>query len=185
MIIDLESATMPRSCRIWLDEIPESARSRALGTVSTYWKLPEGATDGPSRRAAWGFKVGLGGSGRYGFLGAEFAPHQYERLEVHVDVLEQGKDPPDPRVSAARIGLPHEYVGGVLAGALYEPALLGAGALRFRWAAVHEVDSSWEVFRLLAVGVSRLLSLPPDAGEIPRDLLPYFGGDLPASPGDG
>jgi hypothetical protein len=127
--------------------------------------------------------VGLGGRGLYGFLGAEFTPHRYERLEVHVDVLEQSNATADPVLSAAKTGLPHDYVGGVLAGALHEPTLLGAGVLRFRWAAVHDVDSSWEVFRLLAVGVGRLLSLPETATEIPGDLLPYFGGTLPDSPG--
>jgi ABC-type molybdenum transport system ATPase subunit/photorepair protein PhrA len=58
----------------------------------------------------------------------------------------------------------------------------GPGTLTFGHAAVHEIDSSWEVFRLLAIGVVRLLGLPSD-GRIPMDLLPRFGGSVPASPG--
>jgi hypothetical protein len=146
VILDLKSPTTPRVARIWLGEVPELARSQSPGTVSTHWRLQEGASEAATRRAAWGFKVGLGGRGLCGLLGAEFTPHHYERLEVRVDVLEQVKASPDPVLSAAKTGLPHEYVGGVLAGALHEPTLLGAGILRFRWAAVHEVDSSWEVF---------------------------------------
>jgi hypothetical protein len=54
--------------------------------------------------------------------------------------------------------------------------------MTFDHAAVHEIDSSWEVFRLLAIGVVRLLGLPSDGG-IPMDLLPRFGGSVLASPG--
>jgi hypothetical protein len=135
VILDLKSPTTPRVARIWLGEVPELARSQSPGTVSTHWRLQEGASEAATRRAAWGFKVGLGGRGLCGLLGAEFTPHHYERLEVRVDVLEQVKARPDPVLSAAKTGLPHEYVGGVLAGALHEPTLLGAGILRFRWAA--------------------------------------------------
>ena len=62
--------------------------------------------------------------------------------------------------------------------------MVGPGTLTFDHAAVHEIDSSWEVFRLLAIGVVRLLGLPPD-GRIPVNLLPGFGGSEPASPGAG
>jgi hypothetical protein len=86
------------------------------------------------------------------------------------------------RFGHARVGLPLEYAGGVLAGAFAEPAMVGPGTLTFDHAAVHEIDSSWEVFRLLAIGVVRLLGLPPD-GRILVDLLPRFGGSEPPSPG--
>jgi hypothetical protein len=71
----------------------------------------------------------------------------------------------------ARVGLPLAYAGAVLAGALQEPATIGPGTLTSGHAAVHETDSSWEVFRLLAIGVVRLLGLPP-GGRIPVNLLP-------------
>jgi len=54
--------------------------------------------------------------------------------------------------------------------------------LTFDHAAVHETDSSWEMLRLLAIGVVRLLGLPP-GDRIPIGLLPRFGGSEPASPG--
>jgi hypothetical protein len=59
--------------------------------------------------------------------------------------------------------------------------MVGA-ALTFDHAAAYEIDSSWEVFHLLAIGVVRLLGLPSD-GRIPRNLLSRFGGSEPASPG--
>jgi hypothetical protein len=48
---------------------------------------------------------------------------------------------------------------------------------------VHEVDSSWELFRILAVGVVRLLSLPAGSVEVPYNLLPRFGAEVPPAPG--
>lgn len=59
------------------------------------------------------------------------------------------------RRASARVGLPLEFAGGVLAGAVQEPDLVGPGLLAFDYAAVHEIDSSWDVFRLLAIGVVR------------------------------
>jgi hypothetical protein len=75
-----------------------------------------------------------------------------------------------------------EYAGAVLAGAFQEPDLVGPGTLTFDHAAVHQIDSSREVFRLLAIGVVRLFGLPYD-GRIPEDLLPRFGGSESPSPG--
>jgi hypothetical protein len=116
-------------------------------------------------------------------LGARFAPHEYPYLQVSVAAtLEaEGRRAPE-RFGHARVGLPLEYVGGVLAGACQEPDVVGPGTLTFDHAAVHEIDSSWEMLRLLAIGVVRLLGLPSD-GRIPMDLLPRFGGSKPASPG--
>jgi hypothetical protein len=123
--------------------------------------------------------------GEYGVLGARFEPHKYPFLRVFVAVTlgAQARGVPG-QFGEARVGLPMEYVGGVLAGALQEPDLIGPGTLTFDHAAFHEVDSSWEMFRLLAIGVVRLLGLPSD-GPIPMDLLPRFGGSEPASPGAG
>ncbi len=46
--------------------------------------------------------------------------------------------------------------------------MVGPGTLTFDHAAVHQIDSSREVFRLLAIGVVRLLGLPYD-GRIPEE----------------
>jgi hypothetical protein len=120
--------------------------------------------------------------GECGVLGARFEPHEYPYLRVCVAAtLEAQGCRAAGRFGHARVGLPLEYVGGVLAGAFQEPDMVGPGTLTFDHAAVHEIDSSWEVFRLLAIGVVRLLGLPSD-GRIPRDLLPRFGGSEPASP---
>jgi hypothetical protein len=70
----------------------------------------------------------------------------------------------------------------LLGGAFQEPGIVGPGMLTFDHAAVHEIDSSWEMLRLLAIGVVRLLGLPSD-GRIPMDLLPRFGGSVPGALG--
>jgi hypothetical protein len=172
-----------RRARVWLAEAPAWAELKPGASVDTYWRNPApGHVDFP-RRAAWGFKIGLGGRGLYGLLGAEFVPHEYSYLRARVDVDESGRPSGDPVFSAASVELPHEYVGGVLAGAVQEPWLTGAGTVHFRWAAVHRVDSSWDVFRILAVGVMRLLTVDTSQAALPANLLPYFGGSRPDAPG--
>jgi hypothetical protein len=115
-----------------------------------------------SRRV--GYRAGFGGRGECGVLGARFEPHEcsYLRVSVAPTVEAEGRRAPG-RFGHARVGLPLEYVGGVLAGAFQEPAMAGPGTPTFGHAAVHEIDSSWEVFRLLAIGVVRLLGLPSGA----------------------
>ena len=135
------------------------------------------------RAAAWGYRAQLGGIGECGVLGARFEPHEYPYLRVSVAATTEAEGRHAPgRLLHARVGLPLEYVGGVLAGAFQEPGLVGPGTLTFDDAAVHEIDSSREMLRLLAIGVVRVLGLPSD-GRIPADLLPRFGGSEPASPG--
>jgi hypothetical protein len=170
-------------CNVWIGELPEWAAVRSVGTVSGYWRWRGAAPESAAQtQAAWGYRAGFGGHGQYGLLGAKFEPHAYPFLAITVSASVEtatiGKEP----FHKARVGLPHEYVGAVLAGALQEPDNLGPGTLSFDWAAVHDVDSSWEVFRVLAIGVGRLLRLPT-AGPVPSDLLPYFGGETPVSPG--
>lgn len=168
----------------WLGELPDWAAVDGVGVVDSYWRWQGSAAPVAVRRyAAWGYRVGFGGHGEYGLLGASYEPHEYPYLRVAVHATQGTGRRAHRPFDAARVGLPHEYVGGVLAGALQEPDGLGPGTLSFKWAAVHEVDSSWEAFRLLAIGVVRLLSLPVDSG-IPDDLLPYFGGQKPLAPGE-
>ena len=169
--------------RVWVDELPEWSSLSPVGHVTGYWRW-RGGVPGPAakRGAAWGYGAGFGGHGEYGVLGARFEPHEYPYLRVSVAATLVAKIRAPDRFRQARVGLPFEYVGGVLEGALQEPDTVGPGTLTFNHAAVHEVDSSWEVFRLLAVGVVRLLGLRTDDG-VPNDLLPRFGGSAPESPG--
>jgi hypothetical protein len=104
------------------------------------------------RAAAWGYRAQHDGMGECGVLGARFEPHKYPYLRVSVAATSgaQSRRAPD-RFLRARVGLTFDH------------------------AAVHEIDSSWEMLRLLAIGVVRLLGLPSD-GRIPMDLLPRFGG---------
>jgi hypothetical protein len=168
----------------WVGELPEWSLLSPVGHVDGYWRW-RGALPGSAvkRGAAWGYRAQRGGIGECGVLGARFEPHKYPYLRVSVaaTVGAESRRAPD-RFLHARVGLPLEYVGGVLTGAFQEPDMVGPGTLTFDHAAVHEVDSSWEVLRLLAIGVVRLLGLPSD-GRIPMDLLPRFGGSEPGSPG--
>jgi hypothetical protein len=173
-----------RHCKLWCGEVPAWAALEPAGVVDTYWHWEEPAVPAmsPPSVAAWGFRVGHGASWSYGLLGATFEPHSYPFLRVSAVVTTvDGLVGPAP-FETATVGLPHEYVGGVLAGAVQAAAAVGPGSVSFSWAAVHPVDSSWEVFRLLAVGVMRLLALR-SGGPISSDLLPYFGGTKPRPPG--
>jgi hypothetical protein len=167
----------------WLGELPEWSSLSPLGQVTGYWRwrraVPSSSVE---RTAAWGYRVLLGGSGQCGLLGARFEPHGYSHLQVSVAATVESERVLPGRFEGTRVGLPLEYVGGVLAGALAEPDRIGPGILTFDHAAVDEVESSWEAFRVLAIGVVRLLGLPPH-GDIPTDLLPRFGGSTPDAAG--
>jgi hypothetical protein len=168
----------------WVNELPEWSLLSPVGHVAGYWRWRGRAPDSAvSRAAAWAYRAGFGGRGEYGLLGARFEPHGYPYLRVSVAATldAESRLAPD-RFGHARVGLPLEFVGGVLTGALQEPDMVGPGTLTFDHAAIHEIDSSWGVFRLLAIGVMRLLGWPSD-GRLPMDLLPRFGGSEPAPPG--
>jgi hypothetical protein len=171
-----------RRAHVWLDEVPQWAAVDSARFVDGYWRLSGGARrPGPSRMAAWGFHVALGGKSSTGLLGARFEPHDHPYLCVRVAATSTTSGPAPTELGLTGVALPHEYAGAVLVGALQEPHRVGPGTLTFTSAAVHDVDSSWDAFRLLAIGVVRLLTIT--SGALPPDLLPYFGGTKPTGPG--
>ncbi len=70
-----------------------------------------------------------------------------------------------------QVGLPSEYAGAVIEGAIcaHKSDPLGGGELRFDCAAHHLVDSNQRVFAALAALVTRLLQ--PDAASMTEEQL--------------
>ena len=104
-----------RDCEVWLGEVPSWAALRPIGTVETYLRGGDLASRSPSPRnsAAWGFRVGHGGKESRGVLGATYEPHDHPFIQVSAGATtELGASCPKP-FGAARVGLPHEYVGSV------------------------------------------------------------------------
>lgn len=93
------------------------------GYVDGYWRWRGVAPGSAARRAAgWEYRAQRGAMGECGVLGARFEPHKYPYPRVSVAAtLEAGDRRAPGRFLHARIGLPLEYVGGVLAGALQKP----------------------------------------------------------------
>jgi hypothetical protein len=172
-----------RRGRAWLGETPALAEVTSAGIVETYWNNPGPSVSQEVRRAAFEVMVPSGGRILYGLLGGEFRPHDYNFLRICVDLATPERDYEDGvlRSLGQKVGLPDYVCGGVLAGAVHDPSLLGQGAVRFRWGAITDVGSSWETFRLLAVGVIRLLAADDDTD--PVDLMPYFNGPGAPPPG--
>src|SRR5215218_6064476 len=113
----------------WVDEIPPWSAVSPVGHVTGYWRWRGRAPASATRRAAaWGYRVGHGG---HGFLGATFEPHEYPYLRVTVAATVETGSPGPGSFASTRVGLPLEYAGGVLAGALQEPDRVGPGTLRF------------------------------------------------------
>lgn len=173
---------LTRAASAWIGETPSWAETAPVGWVDYYlrWRDDSVPASRPGSRALWGFKVGHGGKWSCGVLGATFEPHEWPYLRLRVGASVSAGPWCPPPFENARVGLSMEYVGGVLAAAP-ESAALGPGTVVFDQAATHEVDSSWEVFRLLGIGVLRLLAR--DANDPPDDVLPYFGGSTPLGPG--
>ena len=118
-----------RDAHAWVDELPDWSVLSPVGHVGGSWQW-RGAAPGSAvkQAAAWGYRAQRGAMGEYGVLGARFEPHEYPYLRVFVaTTLEaDGRRVPD-RFGEARVGLPLEYVGAVLAGAFQEPDLVGPG----------------------------------------------------------
>jgi hypothetical protein len=99
-----------------VDELPERAELSPVGFVARYWRW-RGARAGCGPAAARGYRVGFGRSWRVRVSSARFEPHEYPYLPASLAAsvaLQEGLVP--ERFRQARVGLPLEYVGGVLAG---------------------------------------------------------------------
>jgi len=153
--------------RIWLDEFPDWKLAKAH--VFEHRQEASEMKETDARLAAIELFIPTGGRAYYGALGAEFVPASEKQLVVQVLIsLEEGQMIPDALASrndTVHVGLPQEYLQGVLHGILNtsEIHLLGSGTLRFCRAASGSLGSSIKLFGILTALVIQLLLLDKDA----------------------
>lgn len=153
--------------RIWLDEIPDW--NVAKNHVFEHRQEASEMKDTDARSAAIELFLPTGGRAYYGALGAEFVPASERQLVVQILIsLEEGPMIPDALASrndTVHVGLPQEYLQGVLHGILNtsERHLLGSGTLRFCCAASGSLGSSIKLFGILTALVIQLLLLEKEA----------------------
>lgn len=173
---------------LWLGELPD-ATSPAEEMFERVISAPADKTY-PQTQVAAETSASTGSRGYYGLLGATYTPDGSNRLRVRVATSErEGYLYAGPsvrtkdwmrRVELPRkymevwtewVGLPREYAGAVIEGAIrtQETNPLGGGEVRFDCAAHHLVDSNNYTFSGLAALVVRLLQ--PDAAEMTEERL--------------
>lgn len=151
-----------RRARLWIGDLPDAACQSVNAvkhSISASRNIQEGL-----RLAAIEVLVPLGGRAMYGLLGGEFRPDSTNRLDVDVFVASAG--PPfagnlATKIDKVRVGLPAEYVEGVLDGvALAKGELdrLAAGKLLLNCAAHGEIGSCEVVFKHLALALVKLFN---------------------------
>ena len=162
--------TLPfnRRARVWIGELPQAVYEG--GTVVN--QVVEGTREpfGEVRRAAVEFYVPSGPRSMYGLLGAVLSPDQLHRLCVQVNTShELGRWFADSLAGTSddvRVGLPDEYVGGVLDGILAARQQVGnlcSGGLVFSCAAHGERSSNHLIFNHLSRIVVSILNMETDS----------------------
>ncbi len=159
---------------LWLGELPNA--------IFTPEAMVERVISAPSvgnrsqAQAAVEMSIIYGPRAEYGLLGATLTPGGSNRLRVRVATTErEGPRFAGPSVRKSswtgQVGLPREYAGAVIEGAIrtLETDPLGGGELRFECAAHHLVDSNQRAFAALAAMVARLLQ--PDAASMTEEQL--------------
>lgn len=151
--------------RVWLNEMPD-ASYRVTNVVEHIWPTMS-LRHYLGCRCAVEMIVHTGGHCPYGLLGAEFLPDDSSVLRSHVALSDSREhvfvDSLAGNLDEVYIGLPPEYVGGVLLGVASSSAdeALGAGMLRFDCAAYGLIGSSQHIFQRLARIIVELLKFGP------------------------
>jgi len=152
-----------RRARLWFGDLPDAAY-QSVNAVKCSISASRNTQDG-LRLAAIEVLVPLGGRSIYGLLGGEFRPDSSNRLDVDVFVASAAGPPFASNLATqtdkVRVGLPAEYVEGVLGGvALAKGELdrLAAGKLLINCAAHGEIGSCEVVFKHLALALVKLFN---------------------------
>jgi hypothetical protein len=158
-----------KKARVWVGELPEL--SYDVLQVEERRLAAQGGMLAEVRCAAVELLIPTGPRSLYGALGATFSPGITGQLLVQVATsAEDGElvaSALTGRLDEVHIGLPQEYAGAVLEGAVNteEIHLLGPGILRFDHAAHGYVSSAQVIFRRVARTVVRLLCLDEGAAS--------------------
>lgn len=167
-----------RRARVWLDEFPNAVFPGV--SVARLTLATEISALGATRCATVELFAPSGGRYEYGLLGAEIEDGEGKgrEVEVIVHVIEKGRSFQDSLANLLDevcVGLPEEYVVGVLSGAEKAVSEKGATArqIRFRCAAHGRRSSSIAIFEELGSLVVRLLALPSvsKTAEVIREVL--------------
>lgn len=139
--------------RIWLDELP-AYEYQAMDTMEQGKEVSAITTT--NQACAIELFHPVGARAYYGALGATFLAQGTDRFVVQVPISEDNGRLLDTslagKIDEVHIGLPREYVKGVLSGFVDDEMSqqLGAGTLRVCCAAHGSIGSSTLVFRALS-----------------------------------
>ena len=167
--------------RIWLDTLPDWSYE-----IDNVIEFPREVFVGNStgmRYVAAELFLLRGPRALYGGLGAVFVPRQTHQLIVRVSTsTAAGQIFGESLVGTldtARVGLPNEYVPGVLEGVMnaQESQVPGPGTLTFSCAVHSELGSSLWVFRVLSRILLRLIGLDKDTVS-EEDILTFIRFEL-------
>jgi hypothetical protein len=158
MIRSHESATGTRRIRVWLDEFPSAIIEEGIVIEKRFPAIQQSLT---FSKVTCELNF-LAGKGQYALLGCHVIPRESESV---VRIFETGYKGPIfedslERYETVRVGLPKEYIDGVLAG-LNSVQPLPAADIEFRCAAHGEISSSQIAFAWAVNLLGRILHMSP------------------------
>jgi hypothetical protein len=152
-----------RQARVWIGELPDAIYP-AEKSVRHVLSTSDRSVVEPLL-AAVEFFAHVGPRTYFGLLGGQLLPSETGRLAVNVSITDTEGKPflnnPSSKVDKIRVGLPSEYVGGVLAGvalAKKELDVLSSGNLLINCAAHGYIGSSESTFKHLALILLKLFN---------------------------
>jgi hypothetical protein len=158
-----------RRANVWLEEAPPAAYTASSVEAKTV--KPRVAIDATRRVVGVEVSFPHGPKSSYALLGAELVEANVAGLEISVSVNSVGAPfsaSLAQKLNEVKIGLPNEYAGAVVRGAVRCAEEVGAPVQRklwFRWAAHGFVNSSPYIFEQVSEMVLRFLTIPSGGEE--------------------